>query len=227
MPCHWPYSGGSSYADNEPLRLALAFAHSAGARQPLGPHTGLRVVSLTKLHHSLYVAARHLACPASGQDFYDRAFVRSIALPHVGYDYMNSRFVHDQTFTGYSGSLVGCTQNHKTGAILGFGGICASSLPPPRPSPPMGAREKSAGLSATPDSDSAYPHFHWLVGGTSARAFEGTGAAGAGGSGVSCAGADVLSGKLSSLKSTHISALAGLLAGHCRLAAFWMSWMSR
>ena len=60
----------------------------------------------------LWAAAWNLACPASGRDVYDRAFVRLIALPHVGYDYMNSRLVHDQTLTGYLGGLMGCTQKH-------------------------------------------------------------------------------------------------------------------
>ena len=36
-----------------------------------------------------------------------------IALGHVGYHYMNSYLIHDQTLTGYLGSLMGCTQNHK------------------------------------------------------------------------------------------------------------------
>ena len=39
--------------------------------------------------------------------------MRLIALPHVGYHYMNSHLIHDQTFTGYPGSLMGCTQNHN------------------------------------------------------------------------------------------------------------------
>ena len=37
--------------------------------------------------------------------------MRSITRAHVGYDYMNSRFIHDQTFTGYSSSIMGCTQD--------------------------------------------------------------------------------------------------------------------
>jgi len=39
--------------------------------------------------------------------------MRSITLAHVGYDYMNSRFIHGQTFTGCSNSLMGCTQDEK------------------------------------------------------------------------------------------------------------------
>jgi len=41
-----------------------------------------------------------------------------IALRHVGYHYMNSYLIHDQTFTGYLGSLMGCTQ--KYGTVDGF-----------------------------------------------------------------------------------------------------------
>ncbi len=35
----------------------------------------------------------------------------SITLAHVGYDYMNARLIHGQTFTGCSNSLMGCTQD--------------------------------------------------------------------------------------------------------------------
>jgi hypothetical protein len=35
-----------------------------------------------------------------------------IALRHVGYHYMNSHLIHDQTFTGYPDSRMGCTQNY-------------------------------------------------------------------------------------------------------------------
>jgi hypothetical protein len=31
----------------------------------------------------------------------------------VGYDYMNARLIHDQTLTGCSDSLMGCTQDDK------------------------------------------------------------------------------------------------------------------
>jgi hypothetical protein len=34
-------------------------------------------------------------------------------LPHVGYDYMGSRLAHDQTFTGCSNSIMGCTQDFQ------------------------------------------------------------------------------------------------------------------
>jgi len=33
--------------------------------------------------------------------------------PYVGYHYMNSRLIHDQTFTGCSDSLMGCTQDEQ------------------------------------------------------------------------------------------------------------------
>ncbi len=36
--------------------------------------------------------------------------MRRIAPPHVGYDYMNSCLIHDQTFTGCPDSVMGCTQ---------------------------------------------------------------------------------------------------------------------
>jgi hypothetical protein len=39
--------------------------------------------------------------------------MRSITLAHVGYDYMNSRSIHDQTFTGCSISIMGCTQENR------------------------------------------------------------------------------------------------------------------
>jgi len=113
IPCRCLYSGGSSAPTDEPARLTLAFTHPVGVRQPLAPHTGLRVVCLTKLQHSLNAAARNLACPASGRDVYDRACVRRIAPPHVGYDYMNSRLIHGRTRTGCSDSIMGCTQDEQ------------------------------------------------------------------------------------------------------------------
>src|SRR5208337_2529537 len=51
--------------------------------------------------------------PLPDGTFYDRACVRRIASPHVGYDYMNSRLVHDRTCTGCSDSLMGCTQDEQ------------------------------------------------------------------------------------------------------------------
>jgi hypothetical protein len=36
-----------------------------------------------------------------------------VALPHVGYDYMNARLVHDQTRTGCSDIIMGCTQDEQ------------------------------------------------------------------------------------------------------------------
>ena len=39
--------------------------------------------------------------------------MRSVTLPHVGYDYMSSRLAHDQTFTGCSVSIMGCTQDSQ------------------------------------------------------------------------------------------------------------------
>jgi len=39
--------------------------------------------------------------------------MRSITLAHVGYNYMNSRLIHDQTFAGCPDSLMGCTQRNK------------------------------------------------------------------------------------------------------------------
>ena len=44
--------------------------------------------------------------------------MRWIALAHVGYDYVNSRLVHGQTFTGCPDSLMGCTQ--KMGFLFIF-----------------------------------------------------------------------------------------------------------
>jgi len=40
--------------------------------------------------------------------------------PYVGYHYMNSRLIHDQTFTGCSDSLMGCTQDYRMDGIGGF-----------------------------------------------------------------------------------------------------------
>jgi hypothetical protein len=40
--------------------------------------------------------------------------MRSITLAHVGYNYMNSRLIHDQTFTGCTDSLMGCTQSEQS-----------------------------------------------------------------------------------------------------------------
>jgi len=37
--------------------------------------------------------------------------VGSVTLLHVGYDYMSFRLAHDQTLTGCSGSIMGCTQD--------------------------------------------------------------------------------------------------------------------
>ncbi len=34
----------------------------------------------------------------------------------VGYDYMNARLIHDQTLTGCSDSLMGCTQDGQDGS---------------------------------------------------------------------------------------------------------------
>jgi len=46
--------------------------------------------------------------------------VQRIAPQHVGYDYMNSCFIHDQTFTGCPGSVMGCTQDHGKNCKLRF-----------------------------------------------------------------------------------------------------------
>ena len=102
-------------ADRRACAPDWAFTHPVGVRQPLAPHTGLRVVCFTKLQRSLNAAARNLACPASGRDVYDRACVRQIALSHVGYDYMNSRLIHGRTLIGCSDSLMGCTQDEQDG----------------------------------------------------------------------------------------------------------------
>ena len=77
----------------------------------LYPHTGPRVVALTKLQRSLNAAARPLACPAP-----DGAFTTELAGPGslqrpVGHDYRNVRLIPDRTFTGCSVSFVGCTPN--------------------------------------------------------------------------------------------------------------------
>src|SRR5712675_1424209 len=53
--------------------------------------------------------------------------MRSITLAHVGYHYMNSRLIHDQTFTGYPDSLMGCTQSQRSGSWL-WNGVRPSSL---------------------------------------------------------------------------------------------------
>jgi hypothetical protein len=41
--------------------------------------------------------------------------VPGVAPRHVGYDYMNSCVVHDQTLTGCTGSVMGCTQKDGKG----------------------------------------------------------------------------------------------------------------
>ncbi len=56
-------------ADRRACAPDLAFTHPVGVRQPLDPHTGLRVVVLTKLQHSLNAAAWNLAGPAPDGTF--------------------------------------------------------------------------------------------------------------------------------------------------------------
>jgi hypothetical protein len=62
--------------------------------------------------------------PRSGRDVYGRAGVQSVALPHVGYDYRNSRRALDQTCTGGSGSIMGCTQDEQDSAGADAGCWC-------------------------------------------------------------------------------------------------------
>jgi len=110
LTCRRPYSDGSSDPPTNQI-TDLAFAHFPEARQPCAPHTGLRVVCVTKLQRSLNAAARQLAGPAP-----DGTFTTELACPgslhgQVGYDYRSVRFTPDRTCTGCSVSLVGCTPN--------------------------------------------------------------------------------------------------------------------
>ena len=106
-------------AERRACTPGTAFAFSVKARQPLSSTLRDTCGCLTKRQHSLNAAARNLASPRPGRDVYDRAFMRSITLAHVGYNYMNSRLIHDQTFAGCPDSLMGCTQRklrHERGA---------------------------------------------------------------------------------------------------------------
>ena len=87
----------------------LAFAQIAEARQPFGPHTGLRVVYITKLQRSHTATARHLARPAPDGTFTTELSCAGSLPTQVGHDYRSIRFTPDRTFTGCSVSLVGCT----------------------------------------------------------------------------------------------------------------------
>ena len=111
MTCRRPYSDGSRESPtNLNSRLGLR-PFGRGSATMLYPHTGPRVVGLTKLQRSHHAAARHLACPAP-----DGAFTTELACPgslqrQVGHDYRNIRLIPDRTFTGCSVSFVGCTPN--------------------------------------------------------------------------------------------------------------------
>ena len=91
IPCRRLYSDGSRTRTNEFSRLT-GLRPSCPNSATTTPHTGLRVVLLTKRQRSLYAAAWNLACPASGRDVYDRACIGGSLRPYVGANWVSPVF---------------------------------------------------------------------------------------------------------------------------------------
>ena len=114
IPCRRPYSGDPRVRSRRPLGRGCCLRHlriGSAITTPANPnHAGC----VTKLQRSLNATAWQCCLPCFGQGSYDRAFTGRVAPDaRVGYNWMARRHVyHRRTFTGWTGSLMGCERRN-------------------------------------------------------------------------------------------------------------------